>query len=103
MTTLMPFFTEGRKGGTFEDGIEYSLRLLLSSPPFLVRAEREPVTVKAGQPYRVPDLELASRLSFFLWSSIPDDELIAVAAQGRLSQPTMLAQHVRRMLKDPRS
>jgi hypothetical protein len=103
MTTLMTFFTEGRKGATFEDGIEYSLRLLLSSPQFIVRAEREPVAVKAGQPYRVTDLELASRLSFFLWSSIPDEELITVAAQGRLSQPTVLAQQVRRMLKDPRA
>jgi mono/diheme cytochrome c family protein len=103
MTTLMTFFNEGRKGATFEDGIEYSLRLLLSSPQFLVRAEREPVAVKAGQPYRVTDLELASRLSFFLWSSIPDEELVTVAAQGRLSQPTVLAQQVRRMLRDPRA
>jgi len=103
MTMLMTFFNEGRKGATFEDGIEYSLRLLLSSPQFIVRAEREPVAVKAGQPYRVTDLELASRLSFFLWSSIPDEELVTVAAQGRLSQPTVLAQQVRRMLKDPRA
>jgi mono/diheme cytochrome c family protein len=103
MTTLMTFFNEGRKGATFEDGVEYSLRLLLSSPQFLVRAEREPVAVKAGQPYRVTDLELASRLSFFLWSSVPDEELITVAAQGRLGQPPVLAQQVRRMLKDPRA
>ena len=103
ITTLMTFFHDGRKGATFEDGIEYSLRLLLSSPQFIVRAEREPVAVKAGQPYRVTDLELASRLSFFLWSSIPDEELITVAAQGRLNQPTVLAQQVRRMLKDPRA
>ena len=103
MTTLMTFFNEGRKGATFEDGVEYSLRLLLSSPQFLVRAEREPVAVKAGQPYRVTDLELASRLSFFLWSSVPDEELITVASQGRLGQPTVLAQQVRRMLKDPRA
>ncbi len=99
----MTFFNEGRKGATFEDGIEYGLRLLLSSPQFLVRAEREPAAVRAGQAYRVTDLELASRLSFFLWSSIPDEELITVAAQGRLSQPTVLAQQVRRMLKDARS
>src|SRR4029078_10859883 len=97
----MTFFNEGRKGATFEDGIEYSLRLLLSSPQFLVRAERDPAAVRAGQADRVTDLELASRLSFFLWSSIPDDELIAVAAQGRLSQPTVLAQQVHRMPKDP--
>jgi len=68
-----------------------------------VRAEREPATVRAGQAYRITDLELASRLSFFLWSSIPDDELITVATQGRLSQPAALEQQVRRMLRDPRS
>jgi hypothetical protein len=100
---LMTFFDEGRKGGTFEDGIEYALRLLLTSPQFLVRAEREPVAVHAGQPYRISDLELASRLSFFLWSSIPDDQLITVASQGRLNQPKVLEQEVRRMLADPRS
>ena len=103
IATLMTFFGEGRKGATFEDGIEYALRLLLASPQFLVRAEREPATVRAGQTYRITDLELASRLSFFIWSSIPDDELINVAAQGRLSAPMVLAQQVRRMLKDPRS
>jgi Protein of unknown function (DUF1592)/Protein of unknown function (DUF1588)/Protein of unknown function (DUF1587)/Protein of unknown function (DUF1585)/Protein of unknown function (DUF1595)/Planctomycete cytochrome C len=103
ITTLMTFYNEGRKGATFEDGIEYGLRFLLSSPQFLVRAEREPAAVRAGQAYRVTDLELASRLSFFLWSSVPDEELITVAAQGRLSQPTVLAQQVRRMLKDTRS
>ena len=103
ITTLMNFFSEGRKGATFEDGIEYSLRFLLSSPQFLMRVEREPATMRAGQTYRVADLELASRLSFFLWSSIPDDELITIAAQGRLSQPSVLAQQVRRMLKDARA
>ena len=103
ITTLMTFFGEGRKGATFEDGIEYALRLVLASPQFLVRAEREPATVRAGQTYRVSDIELASRLSFFLWSSIPDDELITVATQGRLSQPAVLEQQVRRMLRDPRS
>jgi hypothetical protein len=102
-TTLMTFFGEGRKGATFEDGIEYALRLLLASPQFLVRAEREPAAVRAGQVYRISDLELASRLSFFLWSSIPDDELITAASQGRLSQPRVLEQQVRRMLADPRA
>ena len=67
--------------GTFEDGIELALRRILASPQFLVRAEREPANVAAGKPYRITDLELASRLSFFLWSSIPDDELIDVASQ----------------------
>jgi mono/diheme cytochrome c family protein len=103
VTTLMTFFAEGRKGATFDDGIEYGLRLLLASPQFLVRGEREPATARAGRAYRLTDLELASRLSFFLWSSIPDDELITVAGQGRLSQPSVLAQQVRRMLADPRS
>jgi hypothetical protein len=103
VTALMSFYEEGRKDGTFDDGIELGLRLLLASPQFLVRAEREPAALRAGQAYRISDLELASRLSFFLWSSIPDDELIAVASQGRLSQPAVLQQQVRRMLRDRRS
>jgi hypothetical protein len=103
VATLMTFFDEGRKGATFEDGVEYALRLLLTTPQFLVRAEHEPAAVRAGQPYRISDLELASRLSFFLWSSIPDDELITVASQGRLNQPKVLEQQVRRMIADPRS
>jgi len=100
---LMAFYEEGRKGGVFEDGIELALRRLLASPQFLVRAEKEPVTVAAGHAYRITDLELASRLSFFLWSSIPDDELINLASQGRLGTPKVLEQQVRRMLVDPRS
>ena len=103
LATLMTFFAEGRKEAAFDDGIEYAVRLLLASPQFLVRGEREPAAVRAGQAYRISDLELASRLSFFLWSSIPDDELIAVAGQGRLSQPAVLSQQVRRMLRDARS
>ena len=100
----MTFFDEGRKGATFDDGIEYALRLLLASPQFLVRGRARAGGASApGQPYRITDLELASRLSFFLWSSIPDDELITVATQGRLSQPAVLEQQVRRMLADPRS
>jgi mono/diheme cytochrome c family protein len=103
LSTLMEFFAEGRKSGTFDEGIELALRRLLASPQFLVRVEREPVTLAAGQPYRITDLELASRLSFFLWSSLPDDELITAASQGRLSSPRVLEQQVRRMLADPRS
>jgi mono/diheme cytochrome c family protein len=103
LVTLTTFYEEGRRQGTFEDGIELALRRLLSSPQFLVRAEREPVKIAAGQAYRISDLELASRLSFFLWSSIPDDELVAAASQGRLSNPRSLEQQVRRMLADPRS
>jgi hypothetical protein len=100
---LMRFYTDGRHGGTFEDGIELALRRVLTSPQFLVRAEKEPAAVPAGRSYRINDLELASRLSFFLWSSIPDDRLISLASQGRLSDPAVLAGQVRRMLADPRS
>ena len=103
VTTLLSFFEQGRKDGSFDDGIELALRLLLASPQFLVRAEREPALAKPGEPYRITDLELASRLSFLLWSSIPDDELIAVASRSRLSQPPVLEQQVRRMLRDRRS
>ena len=70
-STLMDFYQQGRKDGTFDEGIELALRRLLTSPQFLVRAEKEPAAVPAGPPYRITDLELASRLSFFLWSSIP--------------------------------
>ena len=103
VTGLLVFFEQGRKDGGFDDGIEFALRLILASPHFLVRAEQEPVTLRAGQPYRIRDIELASRLSFFLWSSIPDDQLLTLATQGRLSQPRVLEQQVRRMLADPRS
>jgi len=103
MESLMGFYEEGRKLGRFEDGIELALRRLLASPQFLVRAEREPANMVSGKPYRITDLELASRLSFFLWSSIPDDQLINLATQGKLSNPVVLEQQVRRMLADPRS
>jgi mono/diheme cytochrome c family protein len=98
----MSFYEEGRKVGTFDDGIELALRRLLASPLFLVRAEKEPPNL-TGKTFRISDLELASRLSFFLWSSIPDEQLINVAAQKRLSNPIVLEQQVRRMLADPRS
>src|SRR5687767_11688470 len=103
VTSLMAFFDQGRKSGTFDDGIEFALRLILASPHFLVRAEQEPATLRAGQAYRIRDFELASRLSFFLWSSVPDDQLITLATQGRLNQPRVLEQQVRRLLADPRS
>ena len=103
LVTLMDFYQEGRRIGTFEDGIELALRRVLASPRFLVRAEKEPAHIAVGQSYRISDLERASRLSFFLWSSIPDDELIAIASQGRLRQPKVLEQQVRRMLADPKA
>jgi hypothetical protein len=96
---LMSLYAEGRKKGTFESGVEQGLRLILASPKFLFRTE----TVPAQGVARVTDLELASRLSFFLWSSIPDDTLLTLAAQGRLNQPAVLDQQVRRMLGDPKS
>ena len=103
LDAVMTFYEQGRRGGAFEDGIELALRRILASPQFLIRAEREPVDLSPGDTYPISDLELASRLSFFLWSSIPDDALIEVAAQGRLSDPAVLEEQVGRMLADPRS
>jgi Protein of unknown function (DUF1587)./Protein of unknown function (DUF1592)./Protein of unknown function (DUF1595)./Protein of unknown function (DUF1588)./Protein of unknown function (DUF1585). len=103
LDVLMAFFREGASEGVFEDGIELALRRLLADPEFLVRVEREPEDVAPGESYRISDLELASRLSFFLWSSIPDEHLLELAAQNRLRDPAVLEQEVRRMLEDPRS
>src|SRR5215475_4013181 len=103
LEALTNFYEEGRKVGSFEDGIELALRRILTSPYFLVRGEKEPPNVAIGTPYRIPDMELASRLSFFLWSTIPDDQLVNLAAQKRLSNPAVLEQQVKRMLADPRS
>jgi hypothetical protein len=99
MAPIMEMYAAGRKKGTFDSGIEQALRLVLASPKFLFRTEASPATSSA----RVTDLELASRLSFFLWSSIPDDELLTVAAAGKLNQPAVLEQQIRRMLRDSRS
>ena len=98
---LLAFYREGLEGGTFDRGIERAVRRLLVSPEFLFRVERDPAGVTPGAAYRITDLELASRLSFFLWSSIPDDELIAVAARGALGHPAVLDRQVRRMLAEP--
>ena len=103
MKELMQFYQAGRRDDGFEGGIEAALQRILADPQFIYRGEREPAAVVAGRPYRVTDLELASRLSFFFWSSIPDDELIDVAAAGRLRQPAVLEQQVKRMLADPKS
>jgi Protein of unknown function (DUF1592)/Protein of unknown function (DUF1588)/Protein of unknown function (DUF1585)/Protein of unknown function (DUF1587)/Protein of unknown function (DUF1595) len=100
---VMPFYVAGRKEGSFDRGIEQALERLLVSPQFLFRIERDPPGIAPGTPYRVSDLELASRLSFFLWSSLPDDELLNVAARGKLKDPLVLEREVRRMLADPRS
>ncbi len=100
---LMEFYQMGRADGDFDAGIEFALRRMLASPSFIFRAERDPAGVAPGKAYRVSDLELASRLSFFLWSSVPDDRLIETARQGKLRNPAVLNQEVRRMLADPKS
>jgi hypothetical protein len=101
--TLMQFYTSGRRDGTFDAGIEKALRRLLADPEFVYRREVPPANVAAGAVYRISDLALASRLSFFIWSSIPDDELLTLAAQGRLHDPATLDKQVRRMVADSRS
>jgi hypothetical protein len=104
LTRLLEFYAKERaSGGDFDAGIEGALRFLLVHPRFLYRVEQDPATVARGATYRVSDLELASRLSFFIWSSIPDEELLAVAEAGRLKNPAVLEQQVRRMLKDERA
>jgi hypothetical protein len=100
---LLAIFWEGRKARDFDLGLERALEALLSSPKFLIRVEREPSGLKPGAAYRLTDLELASRLSFFLWKSIPDDELLDTAARGQLKDPATLALQVRRMLADRRA
>jgi hypothetical protein len=100
---VMPFYEAGHKNGSFDRGIEQALERLLVSPQFLFRIERDPAGVAPGSVFRVSDLELASRLSFFLWSSIPDDELMNVAVRGKLKDPAVLEHQVRRMLADPRA
>ncbi|MEO2024621.1 MAG: DUF1592 domain-containing protein [Fuerstiella sp.] len=99
----MALYREARQEGDFEDGIEMALSSVLMNPRFLFRIERDPGEVSPGAVYRISDIELASRLSFFLWSSIPDDELLSLAARGQLSRPEVLEQQTRRMLLDDRS
>ncbi|MSO19230.1 MAG: DUF1592 domain-containing protein [Acidobacteria bacterium] len=109
--TLMDFYEAGRKeaqtlganGNAFESGIAMSLRRLLVAPQFLFRQESDPAGIAPGAPYRLSDLELASRLSFFLWSTGPDEALLKLAEQGKLKDPKVLEQQVRRMLADSRS
>lgn len=103
LTPLLAFYQRGRRAGDFDAGIQTALEAMLVAPDFLLRVEPEPRNLPAGTAYRVSELELASRLSFFLWSSIPDDELLTLAEQGRLKQARVLAQQVNRMLADPRS
>jgi mono/diheme cytochrome c family protein len=104
LEVMMEFFRIGREeGGSFDSGIEAALQRILADPEFIYRSEIEPEDVAPGTPYRISDLELASRLSFFLWSSIPDGELVKLAAQDRLHDPEVLEQQVERMIADPRS
>ena len=104
MEVLMSFYQRGRnEDGKFDTGIERALERILADPEFAFRKEAQPANAKANQAYRISDLELASRLSFFLWSSIPDDTLITLASENKLHEPAALAQQVRRMLADPRS
>jgi len=101
---LLPFFRQGRsEGGSFEAGIQLALERLLVDPEFLFRISREPAGVEQGDAYELDDVEIASRLSFFLWSNIPDETLLELAEDGRLTEPAVLEEQVRRMLADPRA
>jgi cytochrome c551/c552 len=103
LEALLNFYQAGKNEGDFEAGVRTALQAILASPEFVFRFERTPATLAAGTSYRIGDLELAARLSYFLWSSAPDDELVTVASQGKLADPAMLEKQVRRMLADPRS
>ncbi len=101
---LHAFFQQGRQaGGDFESGIRMAVQAILASPKFLFRLEAAPATVRPGQNYRITEVDLASRLSFFLWGTGPDTELLKVAGQGTLRAPVVLAAQVKRMLADPKS
>jgi len=100
---LMMFYEQGRKDGDFEEGVRMSLQAMLASPKFLFRLEEVPAGVRPGQNYRITELDLASRLSYFIWGSGPDQELLKLAGNGTLRQPAVLEKQVQRMLKDPRS
>jgi len=103
ITRVMPFYSAGRAEGSFDRGIQKALERILVSPQFLFRIETDPASAAPGSTHRISDLELASRLSFFLWSSIPDDELLNAAVAGKLSNPATLELQTKRMLADPRS
>ena len=104
LESLLGFFQRGRnEGGTFDSGIEAAIQLILADPDFIFRFEPDPANLATGAVYPLSDVELASRLSFFLWSTVPDEELISLASQGKLKDPTVLQNQVRRMLADPKS
>src|SRR5439155_7017731 len=101
--TLFDFYKTARKERSFEGSIQMAIERLLVDPDFLFRVERDPEGVPPLTPYRLTDVELASRLSFFLWSTVPDEELLQLAERGRLKDPAVLDQQVRRMLADARA
>jgi mono/diheme cytochrome c family protein len=103
VATLIGFYRASRRSGTFDEAIEAGLERVLVAPDFLLRVEVDPAHLPAGASYRVSDIELASRLSFFLWSSIPDEELLDAAVRGKLKDRAVLEQQVERMLRDGRS
>jgi hypothetical protein len=103
MDTLLEFYKAGRERGRFDSGIQRAVARVLVDPQFLFRFEREPANVAPGAPFRLTDIELASRLSFFLWSSIPDEALMADARRSALTDPAILEKQVRRMLADPKA
>jgi len=103
LQTLLSFYRDGRVGQSFDAGIQQGIERILASPSFLFRIERDPAGIAPGSVYPLSDLDLASRLSFFLWASVPDDELLNVAGSGKLQDPAIVEQQVRRMLRDPRS
>jgi hypothetical protein len=103
LNDLVQLYEQGRKGGDFESGIRLALQGILANPRFLFRLEQAPATLRAGQTYRISDIDLASRLSFFLWGTVPDQELVNLAMRGTLRQPAVLDAQVRRMLADRRS
>jgi hypothetical protein len=103
LQTLLGFFKAGREEAGFDAGIQRAVERVLAAPSFLFRVEHPPANAAAGSVYRLSDLDLASRLSFFLWGSVPDDELMNVAVRGKLKDAAVLGQQVQRMLRDPRS
>jgi hypothetical protein len=103
LTDLLHYYSQAKTGGSFADGIQFGLRRILASPSFVFRPEAEPTSIAAGTAYRVTDTELATRLSFFFWSSLPDGALMRAAGEGRLKDPDVLGSQITRMLADGRS
>ncbi len=103
LESLMEFYRRGEEDRGFDEGVRAAVQVILAKPEFIFRFEKKPADAEPGQSYRISDLELASRLAYFLWSTIPDEELVETANQGRLSDPAMLEQQVKRMLGDRRA